>query len=557
MITRLRDIFVCCASGGDDSVLTPKEAAAGAAVIAYEKELLRKKCVASLLRSCRVKSSVIPPPKWRKRYGKRVPIGPDGALSLCEHLLRQRTGEQANSIPHHSDRRITLDLHGLRIEDDGVRALVPLLSSDDRLMTLVLSDNNITDDGLGVLLEALAVSPKSIQRLFLSGNPVTPAGVRCVVEACVGGLLPSLHALSLSYPPNNSDENPEKSETSENGNENPQVALAAGLSRLLRGDGGPSLAALDVSVPIGEAAAAVLAAGVADAPRLAALRLRGCGMTAAGLRHIAGALAASRTLVALDISRQSDAVRQPQMSSASQRPLLPIIKALHTNHTLRTLIAYSIDVVDDDVEELCACVERSGNTALQCVHLTGVTSKPLAIKLENLLMCNAKRAINECSISSVKSSNPNGYITRSGVKKVSHNMRVSGLQTDEASFPALLTFGSATQRRKSQFKESVKPEGISSHKTVKLPAIGTNVFTSVLSLQCEDDDGGGSDNENEIRMLPAQCDLKSSMSAISLPSMRTLSYTFSPRESFGQPLYSARRSASKQKQGNSRTLRAA
>ncbi|ORC93549.1 uncharacterized protein TM35_000014260 [Trypanosoma theileri] len=540
MIARLRKIFVCCANGRDNAVLTPEEAAAEAAVVAYENELIRRKCVASLLRSCSVESSVIPPPKWRKRYGRRVPIGPNGALALCEHLLRQREEEQANPTTNHTNNRITLDLNGLRIGDDGIRALVPFISSDDRLVSLVLSGNNITDEGLGVLLDALAGSPKTLQRLSLGDNAISAAGAMRVVEACGSGLLPALCALSLSSPAH-PPAKPEKEE----------MALAVGLSRLLRGDGCPPLAALDVRHPMGDAAAAVLAGGVADAPRLAALRLRSCGLSAEGLRRIADALVANRTLVALDVSRQTEANQQPQTTSP-ERPLLPIIKALHSNHTLRTLTAYGIDVVDDDVEELCACVERSGNTAIQCVHLTGVTSRPLAIKLENLLMRNARRISHEGTACSRKSSHPNSYTISSEVNgKDNANAGANSLQTVGPSFPKRSKIGSSTQRRTPKFKERIALEGMSSHSNVKLPPIGNSTLTSVISLQNDDGD------ENEINETPERCGLNDSMSDITMSSMSSRSCSFSPKENFGQPLYTSRPSLSKQKHKMTRTLRGA
>ncbi|RNC57847.1 hypothetical protein TcCL_ESM04586, partial [Trypanosoma cruzi] len=158
---------------------------------------------------------------------------------------------------------------------------------------------------------------------------------------------------------------------------------------------------------LSEEAVTALAAGISGATFLSKLSLRGCSMSAESLRIIGNALAGNSTLMSLDLSHQSHEVAHPLCGShwrsrlstgrtssiglLSRRPLLPVFEALHRNRTLQELIVLGIDIFNSDVEELCACVERSGNHVICHVRHTGLNSEPLAIKLESLLSQNRSK----------------------------------------------------------------------------------------------------------------------------------------------------------------------
>ncbi|KAF5219874.1 hypothetical protein ECC02_007101 [Trypanosoma cruzi] len=167
------------------------------------------------------------------------------------------------------------------------------------------------------------------------------------------------------------------------------------------------LKSLELQIPLSEEAVTALAAGISGATFLSKLSLRGCSMSAESLRIIGNALAGNSTLISLDLSHQSHEVAHPLCGShwrsrlstgrtssiglLSRRPLLPVFEALHRNRTLQELIVLGIDIFNSDVEELCACVERSGNHVICHVRHTGLNSEPLAIKLESLLSQNRSK----------------------------------------------------------------------------------------------------------------------------------------------------------------------
>ncbi|ESL09683.1 hypothetical protein TRSC58_02593, partial [Trypanosoma rangeli SC58] len=433
--------------------------------IVLKNRILEAKYLAYLLKCCTPNEPVIPPPKWRRCYGKWVSLGPKGAEALSELLMNQLN---CKATADGGRRVLTLDLHSLRIGDDGVRAFAPFIAREHRLVALVLSGNDITDEGVKVLLEALQVSSPSMRRLSLIDNPLTADGVRRVCELCANSSFPltelalgrgvdGKEALqSLAHVKSAQTMNAGSIELLLSHCGNTLVSFTYGGFKgmdfavedfvfilqmalyqtklrhlalhdcyttipcsLTNGESSNSLAApfrlvsealcspmaqlqsLKLQISLSEEAVTALAVGISGATVLAKLSLRGCNMSAESLCIIGKALANNRTLLFLDLSHQSKEVAHPLCDShwmsrlhtgkvnsntfCSRRPLLPIFEALHRNRTLQELILLGIDVVNSDVEELCACVERSGNCVIRRVQYTGVNSKTLAIKLEGLL----------------------------------------------------------------------------------------------------------------------------------------------------------------------------
>lgn len=206
----------------------------------------------------------------------------------------------------------------------------------------------------------------------------------------------------------------------------PMIALAKALTQPTT-----RLTTLVLRFPLCDAAVEILSTGIAGAILLSSLSLRGCDMSAAGLRTLAAALVENRTVSALDISYQSNLIAHPtvlaetrsssrrrfsfpadhrdgsvQMSLSStgtfsgasgdpiptraerDHPLLPIIKALHTNRTLAQLIMLGVNISTDDIEEMCSCVEQSGNHVVSEVAFTTTGADALNMKLENFLAAN-------------------------------------------------------------------------------------------------------------------------------------------------------------------------
>ncbi|RNF08961.1 hypothetical protein TraAM80_02369 [Trypanosoma rangeli] len=454
--------------------------------IVLKNRLFEAKYLASLLKCCTPYEPVIPPPKWRRSYGKWVSLGPKGAEALSELLMNQLNCKVADDGTR---RMLTLDLHSLRIGDDGVRAFAPFIAREHRLVSLVLSGNDITDKGVKVLLEALQVSSPSMQRLSLIGNPLTAEGVRSVCELCANSSFPLtelaigrgvdgkearqslVHAKSAQSMSAGSIElllsncgNTLVSFTyggfkgrdfavkdflfvlqmalyqtklrhlalhdcyttipcsSTNGESSNSLSAPFRLVSEALCSPTAQLQSLNLQISLSEEAVTALAVGISGATVLARLSLRGCNMSAESLRIIGKALDNNRTLLFLDLSHQSkevehplcDSYRMSQIHSGevnfntfhSRRPLLPIFEALHRNRTLQELILLGIDVVNNDVEELCACVERSGNCVIRRVQYTGVNSKTLAIKLEGLLRRNRSHNDVRAGTNIIKNSDP-------------------------------------------------------------------------------------------------------------------------------------------------------
>lgn len=226
------------------------------------------------------------------------------------------------------------------------------------------------------------------------------------------------------------------------------------------------LCTLVLRFPLSDDAVQMLAKGLAQAPHLENLSLRGCDMSGKALSYIGDALATNRALHMLDVSYQSNSVAHPaylaEMRSSSRRrfsytgnggaaltaaeiarqelssgggseapsreerqhPLLPIIRSLHQNRTLVQLVMLGVNVSIEDIEELCACIERSGNKTLTEVWYTTSGNDALKMKLEDFLAANREYGaanggdgaggIGPSAVSSVRSS-----VMRSSTTRVS------------------------------------------------------------------------------------------------------------------------------------------
>lgn len=211
------------------------------------------------------------------------------------------------------------------------------------------------------------------------------------------------------------------------------------------------LSTLVLRFPLSDDAVQILAKGLKTAPHLANLSLRGCDMSAKALGYIGDALTTNRALHMLDVSYQSITIAHPaylvEMRSSSRRrysytgngatafsaaemarqelgsggsdppsreerqhPLLPIIRSLHHNRALAQLVMLGINITTEDIEELCGCIERSGNKTLSEVWYTTAGNDALKMKLEDFLAANREfggvgnGGVGPSAVSSVRSS---------------------------------------------------------------------------------------------------------------------------------------------------------
>ncbi|AIN97632.1 hypothetical protein LPMP_201380 [Leishmania panamensis] len=205
----------------------------------------------------------------------------------------------------------------------------------------------------------------------------------------------------------------------------PMQALATALNA-------PSshLTTLTLRFPLSDEAIQTLSIGIAQAPHLLNLSLRGCDLSSKALAVIGDALCTNKALRLLDVSYQSNAIAHPALlaelrgstkrrislistmgytaldmtrqdvSSGNseipsreevQHPLHPIIRSLHRNRSLSHLMMLGLNISTDDIEELCACIERSGNHTLTEVWYTHAGSEALDMKLEDFLASNRER----------------------------------------------------------------------------------------------------------------------------------------------------------------------
>lgn len=211
------------------------------------------------------------------------------------------------------------------------------------------------------------------------------------------------------------------------------------------------LSTLVLRFPLSDDAVQMLAKGLARAPHLSNLSLRGCDMSGKALGYIGDALVSNRALHMLDVSYQSNTIAHPayiaEMRSSSKRrfsyassvgtafsaaeiarqelssggsevpsreerqhPLLHIIRSLHQNRTLAQLVMLGVNITTEDVEELCGCIERSGNKTLSEVWYTTAGNDALKMKLEDFLAANREfggvgsGGVGPSAVSSIRSS---------------------------------------------------------------------------------------------------------------------------------------------------------
>ncbi|KPI87485.1 hypothetical protein ABL78_3434 [Leptomonas seymouri] len=189
------------------------------------------------------------------------------------------------------------------------------------------------------------------------------------------------------------------------------------------------LSTLVLRFPLSDEAVQALTKGLSRAPHLSKLSLRGCDMSGKALGYIGDALVSNRALRMLDVSYQSNTIAHPaylaEMRSSSKRrschtgsttsahsaaemarlelngggselpsreerqhPLLHIIRSLHKNRSLAQLVMLGVNTSTEDIEELCACIECSGNTTLSEVWYTTAGNDALKMKLEDFLAAN-------------------------------------------------------------------------------------------------------------------------------------------------------------------------
>nr|VDZ48316.1 hypothetical_protein_conserved [Leishmania donovani] len=205
----------------------------------------------------------------------------------------------------------------------------------------------------------------------------------------------------------------------------PMQALATALNA-----SSSNLSTLILRFPLSDEAVQALSIGLAQAPHLLDLSLRGCDLSSKALGVIGDALCTNKVLRMLDVSYQSNTIAHPafmaELRSSSKRrmsfistmgytaaemarhdlssggsevpsreerqhPLLPIIRSLHKNRSLSQLVMLGVNISTDDIEELCACIERSGNRTLTEVWYTRAGSDALDMKLEDFLASNRQR----------------------------------------------------------------------------------------------------------------------------------------------------------------------
>ncbi|TPP50392.1 hypothetical protein CGC20_1830 [Leishmania donovani] len=193
----------------------------------------------------------------------------------------------------------------------------------------------------------------------------------------------------------------------------PMQALATALNA-----SSSNLSTLILRFPLSDEAVQALSIGLAQAPHLLDLSLRGCDLSSKALGVIGDALCTNKVLRMLDVSYQSNTIAHPafmaELRSSSKRrmsfistmgytaaemarhdlssggsevpsreerqhPLLPIIRSLHKNRSLSQLVMLGVNISTDDIEELCACIERSGNRTLTEVRSSGTLFPDAAV----------------------------------------------------------------------------------------------------------------------------------------------------------------------------------
>ncbi|KAG5467813.1 hypothetical protein LSCM4_00897 [Leishmania orientalis] len=272
--------------------------------------------------------------------------------------------------------------------------------------------NGFTPEGMTAFVDAV-VGHSALKALYLQDCFSTKPGMvgPATLQAPRGGKAAVADELAGSW-------TPERLQL-------PMQALAKALNIA-----SSHLSTLALRFPLSDEAVQALSLGIAQAPHLLNLSLRGCDLSGKALGMIGGALCTNKALCLLDVSYQSNTVAHPafmaELRSSSKRrmsfismmgcsavemaqhdlssgicdmpsceerqhPLLPIIRSLHKNRTLSQLVMLGVNISTDDIEELCACIERSGNHTLTRVWYTHAGSDALDMKLEDFLASNRER----------------------------------------------------------------------------------------------------------------------------------------------------------------------
>lgn len=323
------------------------------------------------------------------------------------------------------------DVHDI-IGADDTRIIAEYIEATSKLKTFLFRGSGacyphctFSPENFAVLVES-AIGKSSLKQLILeacysskTGNSdfSTPAAVNnngSKENGCSGT------APNLAYDVVNSTESSVQRSFA-----NMQLPIHKAVAAL--GAATSTLETLVFRFPLGDESVQLLAAGLAKASHLQNLSLRGCDLTAKALSMIGDALTTNRVLRVLDVSYQSIAIAHPavltELRSSSKRnqpysftlpdlcriepssaghlqrddrqhPAMPLIKSLHKNRTLVELGILGINISTEDIEELCACIERSGNRTIAQVSYTSSGNDALNMKLEEFLSSNRNYSVN-------------------------------------------------------------------------------------------------------------------------------------------------------------------
>ncbi|CBZ30272.1 conserved hypothetical protein [Leishmania mexicana MHOM/GT/2001/U1103] len=300
-----------------------------------------------------------------------------------------------------------------------ITALSRYIQRTPKLVTFLYKGNGnyyarsgFTPDGMTAFVDAV-VGDSALKELYLQECFSTKPGVvgPLTVQAPRGGKEAVRADLDDSWAPEKLLQ--------------PMQALATALNAATS-----NLSTLILRFPLSDEAVQTLSIGLAQTPHLLDLSLRGCDLSSKALGVIGDALCKNKVLRMLDVSYQSNTIAHPafmaELRSSSKRrlsfistvgytaaemarqdlsssgaevpsreerqhPLLPIIRSLHKNRSLSQLVMLGVNISTDDIEELCACIERSGNRTLVEVWYTRAGSDALDMKLEDFLASNRQR----------------------------------------------------------------------------------------------------------------------------------------------------------------------
>ncbi|CAD2215770.1 hypothetical protein AGDE_06659 [Angomonas deanei] len=350
------------------------------------------------------------------------PISSDGIRVLCR-ALKHLTAVERLEIG--KGRAHAVDEEGELLSPAAVESMIELVNEGPQtLQTLVLkgtgdyyNSTGFSPEGMKDFVNAV-VGGSNLSQLYLQECYTTKPGSS-------GGLAATVfHRNSTTSAPNSVVNRAEQVDMQ--ALISPIHALATSLL-----SSSSCLETLVLRFPLSDEAVATLSHGIARAPHLVHLSLRGCDMSTKALTLLGNAIRSNTSLETLDISYQSAMIAHPlvlaELRSSSKRrqsisnglletsptfsgyvsrhgggidgedvpsreerehALLPVIKAMHMNRHLVRLIMIGINIQTSDVEELCSCFEISHNRTLCEVAYTPTGSAALKMKLDNFLHVN-------------------------------------------------------------------------------------------------------------------------------------------------------------------------